>query len=88
LTRAWEMGRDDAAEVIEAWLANANHDHTENQVTRMQRTWAMDKDKIRLMNMRKQLWSKVRDGAPTLTLLAMMNEINNLTDKIMGEKDE
>jgi len=48
----------------------------------------MDKDKIRLMNLRKQLWSKVRDGAPTLSLLTLMNEINNLTDKIMGEKDE
>ena len=48
----------------------------------------MDKDKIKLMNLRKQLWQKVREGAPTLVLLALILEMNNLTDKIMGERHE
>lgn len=44
----------------------------------------MDKDKIRLANLRKQLWQKVREGATTVSLLALIEELNNLTDKIMG----
>lgn len=48
----------------------------------------MDKDKIRLMNLRKQLWQKVREGAPTLSLLVLIEELNNLTDKIMGERHD
>lgn len=48
----------------------------------------MDKDKIMLANLRKQLWQKVREGAPTLSLLAIIQELNNLTDKIMGERHE
>ena len=48
----------------------------------------MDKDKIRLMNLRKQLWGKVREGAPTLSLLVLIEELHNLTDKIMGERHE
>ena len=48
----------------------------------------MDKDKIRLANLRKQLWQKVREGATTVSLLAIIQELNNLTDKIMGERHE
>jgi hypothetical protein len=48
----------------------------------------MDRDKIRLMNLRKQLWQKVREGAPTLSLLVLIGEMNSLTDKIMGERRE
>ena len=48
----------------------------------------MDKDKIRLMNLRKQLWQKVREGATTVSLLVLIEELNNLTDKIMGERHE
>ena len=48
----------------------------------------MDKDKIRLMNLRKEIWQKVREGATTVSLLAIIQEMNNLTDKIMGERHD
>ena len=48
----------------------------------------MDKDKVRLMNLRKQLWRKVREGAPTLSLLVLIEEMNNLTDKIMEGRND
>ena len=48
----------------------------------------MDKDKIRLTNLRKQLWREVREGAPTLSLLVLIEEMNNLTDKIIGERHD
>lgn len=48
----------------------------------------MDKDKIRLANLRKQLWRMVREGATTVSLLVLIEELNNLTDKIMGERHE
>jgi hypothetical protein len=48
----------------------------------------MDKDKIRLMNLRKQLWGQVREGATTVSLLVLIEEMNNLTDKIMGGRND
>ena len=48
----------------------------------------MDRDRIRLMNLRKQLWHKVREDAPQTVLLALILEMNNMTDKIMGGRDD
>ena len=48
----------------------------------------MDKDKIRLMNLRKQIWQKVREGATTVSLLAIIQEMNNLTDNRIDRRTD